>query len=84
MDQTIIYRGRPFRLRNPGAQTLLRRAVAKHDTGHRVAARRLVSLAVRIEAGLVTSAEAFDAADKVLRAATTDQHILCRFLHASA
>ena len=68
MDQAIIYRGRPFRLRNPGAQTLMRRAVAKHDTGHRVTARRLVSLAVRIEAGLVTNAEAFDAAEEVLHA----------------
>ena len=68
MNQTIIYRGRPFRLNNAGAITLMRRAVAKHDTGHPVTARRLVSLAVRIEAGLCTSAEAFDAAEEVLYA----------------
>ena len=65
MDQTILYRGRPFRLNNAGAITLMRRAVARHHAGDESTARRLVSLAVRIEAGLCTSAEAFDAADAV-------------------
>ena len=63
MDETIIYRGRPFRLTIPGAQTLLRRGVAEHEAGNGLTARRLVSLAVRTQAGLCTSAEALDAAD---------------------
>ena len=65
MDQTIFYRGRPFRLTNSGAITLMRRGVAWHHAGDEPLARGFVSLAVRIEAGLVTSAEAFDAADRL-------------------
>jgi len=66
MDQPILYRGRPFRLTNAGAIILMRRAVAEHQAGDELTARRLVSLAVRTEAGLCTSAEAFDAAEAVL------------------
>ena len=66
MDQPILYRGRPFRLSNAGAIILMRRAVAEHRAGDELTARRLVSLAVRTEAGLCTSAEAFDAAETVL------------------
>ena len=62
MDETIIYRGRPFRLERPTAISLMRRAVAEHEAGNGLTARRLVSLAVRTQAGLCTSAEALDAA----------------------
>ena len=59
MDQPILYRGRPFRLKNAGAISLLRRAVNRHEHGDLLSARRLVALAVRTEAGICTSAEAF-------------------------
>jgi|TARA_R110000824_G_scaffold52740_1_gene146528 hypothetical protein len=62
----VLYRGRKFDLNTPGAAHLMKMAVRKRDEGFEVTARRLVSLAVRIEAGLITSGEAFDAAD-VLR-----------------
>ena len=62
MEETIIYRKREFRLANAGAILLMKAAVAKHDDDEEVMARRLVSLAVRTEAGLCTSVEALDAA----------------------
>jgi hypothetical protein len=64
VNQAIIYRGREFRLRNPTAIRLMRRAVAEYDAGddqYFMFSRRLVSLAVRNEAGLITSVEAWDA-----------------------
>ena len=60
---TVLYKGRPFDLRNDGAQTLMKRAVRKRREGYERTARQLVSLAVRTEAGLITSGEAFNAAD---------------------
>ena len=66
MDETIIYRGRPFRLKRPTAISLMRRAVAEYDAGDEdLVVRRLVSLAVRNEAGLITSGEAWDAFDRL-------------------
>ena len=62
MDEPITYRGREFRLVNAGARFLMERAVEKHEDNEETMARRLVSLAVRTEAGLCTSGEALDAA----------------------
>ena len=59
---TVLYKGRPFYLRNRGAVTLMKRAVRKRREGYERTARQLVSLAVRTEAGLITSGEAFDKA----------------------
>ena len=63
---TVLYKGRPFYLRNRGAVTLMRRAIVARLQGDETTARQLVSLAVRIEAALVTSAEGFDKANAVL------------------
>ena len=63
---TVLYKGRPFgSLHNRGAVTLMRRADERHYCGDESTAKQLVSLAVRMEAGLLTSAEAFDAADRL-------------------
>ena len=65
----IMYRGRPFKLDNSGAIVLMQRAQDALREGDDLLSRRLVSLAVRVEAGLITSAQGFDAAESAAAAA---------------